>query len=514
MGERGICRAAKFVQALINTHLTNDASKRLPPISQMAVQAGVAQATMWKVVRDFQRRGWLEVAQKRGIYVVEGGGSQHPLINLPTASARRHWEEIAHLIRKAIYDGDYGPEALLPAIKELCYAHGCSFVTVKKALNMLCEQGHVERYKRRYRVRGLRFVAAAGGLANSVVLIARQNWFGGLAQTAGSQENFRSLEKCCAEHGLELDCALLNTPEYSHGRTIEQQLGERVGAAASSVLGYLILTTGIDESNFTALLSLLIVHNKPIIIVDEQGLYPVGRRLLENRYVRVISMSNTARCGRIVGQYLLTRGHRSVAYVSPYHFTPWSQARLQGVEEVFREAGLESQVHALLTQTGHRLAKAVVDANELNEALYHLIATSGERAEAMMPRISAQLARVEENLLSNNDRAGLWAQEWSEELAKLIVKQKVSAVIGANDHVALLCYNVLLKMGYTIPRDIALIGFDNRVESSFLGLSSYSFNNSAVMQRCVEYIVAPFRWPHRAQVEELDGFVHERRTTR
>jgi DNA-binding LacI/PurR family transcriptional regulator len=240
----------------------------------------------------------------------------------------------------------------------------------------------------------------------------------------------------------------------------------------------------------------------------------VGRRLLEIRYVRVISMSNTARCGRIVGQYLLTRGHRSVAYVSPYHFTPWSQARLQGVEEVFREAGLESQVHALLTQTGHRLAKAVVDANELNEALYHLIATSGERAEAMMPRISAQLARVEENLLSNNDRAGLWAQEWSEELAKLIVKQKVSAVIGANDHVALLCYNVLLKMGYTIPRDIALIGFDNRVESSFLGLSSYSFNNSAVMQRCVEYIVAPFRWPHRAQVEELDGFVHERRTTR
>jgi DNA-binding LacI/PurR family transcriptional regulator len=203
-----------------------------------------------------------------------------------------------------------------------------------------------------------------------------------------------------------------------------------------------------------------------------------------------------------------------VAYVSPYHFTPWSQGRLQGVREVFREAGLAQNVYTLLTQTGHRLAKAVVDANELNEALYHLIASSGERAAAMMPRISAQLKSVEENIVSSAESAGLWAQDWAEALAKLLEAQKVSAVIGANDHVALLCYNVLLKMGYAIPRDIALIGFDNRVESSFLGLSSYSFNNSALMQRCVEYILAPFRWPHRAQVEELDGYVHERRTTR
>jgi DNA-binding LacI/PurR family transcriptional regulator len=80
-----------------------------------------------------------------------------------------------------------------------------------------------------------------------------------------------------------------------------------------------------------------------------------------------------------------------------------------------------------------------------------------------------QKAMIENKLEKNN----LWEGDWSassgyEAAVQIIKKKKISAIFAGNDAMALGALKAISQLGFNVPGDISLVGFDDLPESRFL----------------------------------------------
>lgn len=140
---------------------------------------------------------------------------------------------------------------------------------------------------------------------------------------------------------------------------------------------------------------------------------------------------DSKKSGHLLARHLLELGHRNIAYVT----TPLNPAevprlrRLQGIREEYERQGLPSSlVHVLETRTEEEQSSAV--SNKHYETGYQLILNYFHGSPG-----------------------------------------DITAFVGTNDFVAIGIIDALKKLGYSVPGDYSVCGFDNTLVSSFSGIS-------------------------------------------
>lgn len=168
---------------------------------------------------------------------------------------------------------------------------------------------------------------------------------------------------------------------------------------------------------------------------------------------------DSKKSGHLLARHLLELGHREIAYVT----TPLTPAevprlrRLQGIKEEYQRQSLSpSLVHVLEARTEKEPSSAV--GNKHYETGYHLILdyfrkTSREEAGTASAGTPATFS-------GTKDHSGARC-----------VPGSITAFVGTNDFVAIGIIDALKKLGYSVPGDYSVCGFDNTLVSSFSGIS-------------------------------------------
>lgn len=503
-------RARRFVLALVRSARASGRT-RLPTIAEMALQAGVSQNTMWKAVAGLRVEGVLLASQKRGIHVTDTRVADQPDAGgQDTPSNGPHlqkWEQVRERVREELRQRHFAPGAVLPAIKELRQRYGVCYRTLKKALESLTGSGLLEPYKKTYRVPSL-----LEGRRHTVVLVSRGSWYGSMLWTPRSQENLRALESEGSRVGLRLAFENCSFSVMERNRAAPGHIAGRVRRRHREALGYLVWTLAMERAGIPDILEGLLPAGRPISVFDETGGVDYPRELLSHRQVRVFTASFSPRCGHLVGRYLLGLGHRRVAYLSPFHRSQWSVNRLAGLRAAFVEAGIPDAVRSFTATTATDFTQAMGRLHSLHDNVHSLFSTNVRDVQRSLERVKGHIAdfgAASSRLRTDTGRTDLFDPL----LESLLTESDATAIVCGNDTIAVECLHFMQARGKHVPDDYSVIGFDNTPEASYRGLTSFSFNGSAVMHAMLAHVTGtPWPLPHRREATpiEIDGFVVER----
>ncbi|MBD3241379.1 MAG: GntR family transcriptional regulator, partial [Chitinivibrionales bacterium] len=282
----------------------------LPPLRELAKRAGVGYNTMWKTAQLLVAEGAISIRPKRGIRIERPLRARFGQRSRPASSARlRRASQIAARIEHDIATGMYEQGTRLPSVKQLQGAYAACYRTVHAGIGELVERGCLVPDRRGYRVPS----AIRSRTGGSIALITRSLEGGRLSDiTPRTSTHLHHLENVCAQRGIALDVVPVH---YGSGGTSAVTRLVSTPRRRDRVLGFVLWTTILNAEMLNYIMTSIAPLGKPIAILDE-----VNRlHLLESwhrRMVRTFTMAVSPLCGILVGQHLVRRGHRSVAYIT------------------------------------------------------------------------------------------------------------------------------------------------------------------------------------------------------
>lgn len=152
---------------------------------------------------------------------------------------------------------------------------------------------------------------------------------------------------------------------------------------------------------------------------------------------------DSKKSGRLIAAHLLKLNHRDIGYMT----TPLTlrevprRRRLEGMQEEYEKQGFDSSlIHVI---SGKREDLESITGNKHYDTGYGL---------------TRRYFKEREKILKGNrkDDSGL---------------EKITAFVGTNDVVAVGIMDAITSLGYRIPEDFSVCGFDNTLVASFSGIS-------------------------------------------
>lgn len=209
--------------------------------------------------------------------------------------------------------------------------------------------------------------------------------------------------------------------------------------------------------------------------------------------------------GYEVGRYLIGKGHKNIAYISPFHQSPWSQNRLSGLKK------------AALSGTDIRIFPFVCT-QFLNDYYFILrvLEESSFDKDCSIPDITQKLhpflrSRIS-SVRSEHDmllRDSLIFTECEKLMKKALENSSITAWVCANDHIAVLITDYWNYNSVPLAKRPVLIGFDNSFMSFERNISSYEFNTYGEVQLMLSHLLYPNSLNDKAAVR-ISGRVVER----
>ncbi len=307
-----------------------------------------------------------------------------------------NYRRIYESLKEEIASGRYRPGDRLPTESQLQEIHGVSRITVKKAMEMLCEEGCVER-----------FPGKGSFVLNTGTQVAKQNFTGkpktiGLVMSGFSayygQEFIKGVAEECNRQGCNLMVGLgYNTMEEERKLIDTQIAGGAQGIIAMPVHDGSIINTGIVERAISGF---------PLVLVD---------RYMEGIPIPYIGSDNTDAAYQAT-RYLLSLGHINIGLVSPIPSTTAITEREAGYMKAY--AMTNHQVHTT-----------------------YLISD----IQSGMPGMNTA-----ENFQKDLDRMKAYYR----------ANPDVTAFLCIDHNVMHVCKTAALQMGLRVPEDISLICFD------------------------------------------------------
>lgn len=475
----------------------------MPGIRALAAGAGVSPVTMGKAVHVLAARGRLRTVPERQIVVVppeagRGGGAgaaatdrglPPPPPPAPPPAIPR-WRELKDRVASDLLALRLGPGPDLPSAKELCARYGVARLTLGRALRALASEGRLLRAGRGFRRRG--HAVRAG---EAIVFLAEQPGGDVLTDLSPrSLELWRALEASCRRRGLRLD-----------SRPVAECLARGRGGPprGPDVVGYVVRNLDVPAATAGALLARLAALQRPVALVDEVGLPQGAAWARRASRFRVFAIAHSERAGRDVGEALLELGHRHVAVFSPFR-DEWSRSRVRGLADALLPAGPRGGVRAYV------LPRFAGDAAVRD-------AVAGARGYAALVRRTVAFRdgldpgrRPDDPARDASFRAfaaDAVAGSLRPLFARALAEGRASAWVGVNDTVALAALRFLREAGRRVPRDAAVVGFDDTAEALRGGLASYDFNLAGLAEALVDHVLG---WRSRsgrdrAPVVEIPG---------
>lgn len=158
---------------------------------------------------------------------------------------------------------------------------------------------------------------------------------------------------------------------------------------------------------------------------------------------------DSKKSGRLIAAHLLELGHRHIGYMT----TPLSsievprRRRLEGMQEEYERQGFDpAMIHVI---SGKREDQETITGNKHYDTGYGLTRKYFKKREDISSR-HAIGSRVE---------------------VEDIGLENITAFVGTNDFVAVGIMDAITSLGYRIPEDFSVCGFDNTLVASFSGIS-------------------------------------------
>lgn len=488
---------------------------RLPTVASMGSACGVSHVTMQHAVTRAVGEKRIESRRGSGIYL---HGHSRPPGEERESPSESAWQRASARLETDILSSRFRRGRRLPTRKELCAWYGVSHRTINRALQWLASRGVLARDGVGYRVSRGRRVEESG-----FVVVHRAGTVRGTAlPDTRHLRNVLDLENVCVRSRLGI-----RTTFYTYRGSSMYPQGPFGGPPyrsrdLSDVLGFVVFTRGLTDLGTHEHVSLLAGYGKPVAVLDEEG---VCTRMAEERrypsHVRVFPQGMSEQAGRVVGEYLITLGHRQVVYIDPFPDIEWSTRRLAGLRRAYGQAGPDWHV----VHVPVPMPPGAAGCDRQGRSLDRIMADLSGGLDPDDP-VHRQLRAVITNPSGQPMGENLFRSVVSEALHEALgptvgrvlrTHAELTAFVGPNDEAAVGLVRSLEKLGHEVPHSFSVIGFDDSFEAQAYDLTSYSFNESAAMQAMVDFILnprwGPFERRDRSQVVELDGFVKKRRTT-
>lgn len=491
-------RARQHVLRLIQSR-EYEPDGRLPSLSSLAGDAGVARMTMYKALRQLQRESLVRLEHGRGIYAAHGARESRDAGHRQQSA----FERTTARLESDILAHAYAPGSALPTRKELCRRYGCGARTLNRALQQLCQQDLLVHWGRRYRVSQSRVRSEYA----TVIAVMRSPETGSnelLLTSPRARERYQTLESTCELYGLRLAIAPFN---YSYRGSLEngqfRALLESLLRSQLAVVGFAVFSEGIGNETVVRLLSLLAQYRLPVAMLDETGSLPYPLRSFPHTPITCFTTAQTRRAGQHMARYLYEQGHRRVAYIDAYQQIRWTRNRLMGLRDVFE--GLGGAVRcfgsglSLDALDGFR--KEILDPVARARRYGHVHETIG----GLLQRIFDEGTFIVDGCYISH--------HFAEVFAEALADRTLTAWVCCNDTLGLEVLRFFKSRRVRVPSDISVVGFDNSDRALLAGLTSYSFSSPTAMRKVLQSVIAPNAACARESLVspvELDGVVKPR----
>ncbi|HKP95819.1 MAG TPA: GntR family transcriptional regulator [Fibrobacteria bacterium] len=490
---------------------------RLPPIRVLARQAQVSAAAMCSALGMLKTEGLISIIKNRGAYLglppADGRNGYHTAS--PGESQR--WQRLKIQIEKDIFNGFFTPGEAMPSLRDLQKSYAVSYKTLRKAMEAIASEGVVVPHKKTYLVPHLR--RAHGTLVFiSAPEAASKIICGGYPVT----EFLSTLRR---EGGKSLINVVVIPYDPERRKAV---FGNQLIALQEkhSVLGYILWTSMLPERKLDqALQTLREVQrpeakpgslDKPVAVVDTTWDMAITNALhhqadLAGWAFRIFTVAGLL-AGRQVGQYLLKLGHRKVAFLSYCHKELWSQYRFRGLLQAFQGAGFGEGVRKFAIEEVDDRFHALPGPEELESFRKQADAFLAASMEAGQGYYASYAQEQMTGSIWNYIHQVKMAARVEPVLTAALQEPGLTACVGANDRMALLARDHLIKKGVRIPRDMSVIGFDDSKAATDNDLSSYSFAFSEIARKLLGHVLSPRQKAHSQEgnAVECEGLLIER----
>ena len=491
---------------------------RLPSMKRLASLAGVSLVTMWKAVNTLKDRGVLDCMRGRPTRVGERGRSVPPLSAEQTGEKGRA-KEVSPVVRRvlsavedSIVQGRYLPGNRLPSYKELQSELGVSYRPLKKALTELQRKGVIVAWKRGYAVPGH---ARRSTPRSRIVFLAARQVGETMRLDLGGGLLLHLLEQECAKGGMVLDrimyfakgprLVFVDIPTGSE----YDELRDR-----PEVIGYIVMAVN-RESSHNRVMEWLSLMKKPVALLSNlrRSHLPLPRK--NQRVFRYFVTGTTATPGREVGEFLLNRGHRKVAFFSAFPTLDWSKKRLGGVREALRDAGIsDGIVEFALDNTTYPPSST-----DMSRESRHVVAGLEQALRNIEKGLPRAMIRPLQRQMEDFFTSGWITIDNALRLEPLFDRamehDDIRVWVCAHDPVAVCARDYLQSRGIPVPGRISLIAFDNTYDAANRLITSYDFNMTGLAHALMGYLLRSgyFAVPRAGSVTEVRGMIVERMTT-
>jgi len=471
-------------------------SDRLATVAVLAAAAGVSLVTMWRAVRRLCDEGVLRAAPRSGIRLADQARRPPADAAAPPRSEPASAEQV---LATDLVRGTWRPGTRLPPCKTLEHRYGVGFARLKRALARLADDGQLAKAGKGYTVVSHASTRQGGTL---LLLCCRSS----LPELSSITERIGALcavleQECCAR-----SARLLVVNAERSGREVQRAV--RLACQRSVALGYVVVPAGLSHDALQRALRYLARDTRPFCVLDPLGDQPLVARYAPPARGCLVTIDTHFRAGARVGRFLLERGHRRVAYISPYIRFDWCRDRFDGLRYSFARAGLNRGVAPITDATLENYGE--IHSWISAQAWYRSVRRHAQSIETIADR---RFGVDDHLLLDRHVLPGLVNRFIDHRVRPLfqtaLRDRGVSAWVVTNDMVALLALRFL---GQRRDGHVAVVGFDGSPEASLHGLTSYSFNVAAVVHEGLNHVLGPGRG-RRGRVVVVPGLLVERDST-
>ncbi len=496
----------------IYQRLNKSNSPQLPSVREIARQCHVATPTVSRAISLLRQEGIIDVIWGHGIY--RAGESGHNTIKEQELGSVEiklpKWRVTAKIFEEDILNGLFDSRYPLPQIKQLQSRYTVSYPTMKKILGFLEGKRIIIRICNRYFLRKKEWkphrykiaLIAFGTDTNALKIETERerNFFQYLFVTA-SQNNI-DIELICYNDYLDVPRFFTRNNE-----SITTLLNRE------EFLGTILNTWHMKD--FRHGIYLIANINKPITVWLETDSMQNSIIIKPSSFhhISAFDISYSLIAGRDVGKYLLQLGHRTVAYLSPFNKSIWSQNRLKGLNAIFKASGSDMHVMPfVLNEFENRWSFTKKIIKKQKRKIY----LSSDKLRCYInPELVYRIDNIEDQIIH------LLRDNLILDYSRILIEQalamsEATAWVACNDLFALIIMDYWNQHCISKKKRPALIGFDNTFKALKYGLSSYDFNTKGMVQSMIDYILRPsnFLYTSRNKVIHLYGNVIERESTR
>jgi DNA-binding LacI/PurR family transcriptional regulator len=251
-----------------------------------------------------------------------------------------------------------------------------------------------------------------------------------------------------------------------------------------TVLGYCCPVI-IPRGNHEMVLRTLGHFGKPVAIFTQIRDWEFPAVLRKKTCFRIFPAGTTAYpCGQ-VARYILRRGHRRAAYISPYHGLSWSRARLDDLVCAFRSAGYPDTVVPFTLDRDDRDYFDIGMKNTSARSLIRFYRVWKKKTDAIAAaRITPLFLRLEEVAIRD---AGIHLS-LAPLLPRILADTSITAWIAVNDFVAGVALEFFHQQGIEPARMPLLVSFDNSYIAVKNRITSFDFNLPGIITAMLGFI--------------------------